>query len=160
MWAIVSSAMDTRFADDVIVDGVKEEGNLLPAFFAAIAAALIGAALWLGYAALTGQHIDYLAILVAAVVGLAVRIAGGGTTRIFGLLAALFTLAGSILGELASVILVSTDGQFDFYGVMTHLDLLQTGSNVLAHASVWTYVIYAVSVIGAYRVAICKPQRS
>jgi len=131
----------------------------MSAFFAGMAAATVGAAMWIGFTALSGEHVGYLAIVVAAVVGLTVRIAGAGTHRVFGLMAALYTLAGSIVGELSSVILISTDGQFDFYGVMTHLDLLQTGSNILEHASVWTYVIYAVSVIGAYRVAICEPRK-
>jgi hypothetical protein len=67
---------------------------------AAIGAAIAGALIWAGLAIPAGQGASLLAVAVALMVGMSVRLRGAGQTGSFRLVACLGTIFGSLLGTL------------------------------------------------------------
>ena len=89
--------MSPRFADDVILDGVRgRESNLPFGILAGIVAAAIGAGIWMAVAITTGLQVGYVVIAIGAMVGLAMRVVGNGRSMIFGIVGALLTLGGCL----------------------------------------------------------------
>jgi hypothetical protein len=86
--------------------------NLPMGFLAGLVAATVGAGLWAGITLLTYYQIGWMAVGVGALVGVAVRRAGRGTTKVFGYLGAALALGGCLVGNLltGSVILAGEWG--------------------------------------------------
>jgi len=74
--------------------------NLPRAFVAGSVAAALGAALWAAITLLTNHQIGWMAVGVGGLVGVAVRRAGHGTTRAFGILGAVLAVGGCLAGNL------------------------------------------------------------
>ena len=73
--------------------------SLAMAFVAGLLAAGVGAALWAGVTLLTNFQIGWMAIGVGALVGVAVRKYGKGTTSTFGVVGAVLALGGCLSGN-------------------------------------------------------------
>jgi hypothetical protein len=147
-----------KFADHVVIGNPRLEGNIPVALLAGLMAACLGSLFWVGYTAATGAHVFWLALPVAALVGLTVRFVGGGTTPLFGLIAAVFTLLGSLGGQVGAEIFSGMSSLFDFYDVMTRVNFAQLGESLLNQALPFGYIVYAMALFGAYRVAMQKPR--
>jgi|ERR1700677_1017650 len=149
--------MSDPFARTVTVDGVRGHGdNLLLALLAGLIAAIIGAAVWTAITVATNMHLGIVAIGVGALVGFAIRIAGNGTTIIYGILGALFTAASCISGEVLAVILQGTSASNDFWAVASHVNYSDLLTTIVSQASVMTYVIYGIGIFEGYKFAIRK----
>jgi hypothetical protein len=83
--------------------------SLPRALLAGLAAAAAGAGLWALVTVLTGYQIGWMAIGVGFLVGLAVRLAGKGTTSTFQVLAAALALGGCLVGNLLTICIVGAD---------------------------------------------------
>jgi hypothetical protein len=143
-----------RFSDEVIVDGVKEEGNVILAVIAGLVASVLGAVLWFSVTLATATHWGLMALAVGALVGLAIRFAGGGTSPLFGLLGAVYTLLSCLAGEVMVAIQFSTSNQMDFYAVLVRTDLAQLVSNLAMQTSPLMYLIYGIAIFEGYRLSI------
>jgi hypothetical protein len=75
-------------------------GNLPTGFMAGLLAAAVGAGLWAVITLVTNYQIGWMAVGVGALVGVAVRMAGKGTTKVFGITGAVLALAGCLVGNL------------------------------------------------------------
>jgi hypothetical protein len=75
-------------------------GNLPMGFMAGLVAAAVGAGLWAVITVVTNYQIGWMAVGVGALVGVAVRMAGKGTTKVFGITGAVLALAGCLIGNL------------------------------------------------------------
>ena len=64
---------------------------------------MLAAAIWAGIAVMTGMMIGWIAIGVGFLVGLGVRLAGEGTTPIFGVVAAVLAAVAALVKMLAPV---------------------------------------------------------
>jgi len=149
--------MSPRFADDVILDGVRgRESNLPFGILAGIVAAAIGAGIWMAVAITTGLQVGYVAIAIGAMVGLAMRVVGNGRSMIFGIVGALLTLGGCLGGEILTQVQRASSEQSDFYHtlVTTNIPLLVT--NIFQQADTMMYVIYAIGIFEGYKLSIRK----
>jgi hypothetical protein len=79
---------------------LRGEQSLFGGAVAGAAAALGGAAVWAAVTAATGYQIGWMAVGVGFLVGFAVRLAGKGIDKSFGVLGAVLALVGCVAGNL------------------------------------------------------------
>ena len=82
------------------LEAMRSEQSLAMGIFAGFFAAIAGAATWGLVTAYTGYQIGYMAIGVGFLVGFAVRVAGKGIDPSFGVVSAVLSLLGCVLGNL------------------------------------------------------------
>jgi len=132
-----------------------DSGNLAFALGAGVIAALLGAALWMGITVATGLHIGYVALAVGAMVGFAVRVAGKGDTLVFGIIGAVLTLIGCLLGQVAAETqLAATQASIGFFDVITSVGLVQIVTLVVEHTGPITYFIYAIGIYEGFKLSM------
>jgi hypothetical protein len=135
------------------MESVKS-GNLPLGILAGTGAALVGALIWMGITVLSGLHIGYVAIGIGALVGIAVRYAGQGSTPIFGVVGAVLTLIGCVLGEILAVIQLAANGaQIGFFTALSHVDPFKFLPAIFENSSPITYFIYAIGIFEGYKLA-------
>lgn len=132
-----------------------ESGNVGLALGAGLVAALIGAAIWMGITVATGMHIGYVALGIGALVGYAVRVAGKGYTPVFGVIGALLTLLGCLLGQIAAEVqLAAKEAAMGFFDVISSVGLVQIVTLVVQHTGPITYFIYAIGIYEGYKLSM------
>lgn len=82
------------------LEALRSEQNLAMGVFAGFIAAIAGAAAWGVVTAYTGNQIGWMAIGVGFLVGFAVRVAGKGIDPSFGVVSAVLSMLGCVLGNL------------------------------------------------------------
>src|ERR671935_1035797 len=82
--------------------------NLPMGFMAGLVAAAIGAGLWALITIVTGFQIGWMAVGVGFLVGWAVRVAGKGSHRAFGIMGALLALSGCAVGNLLTILVLAS----------------------------------------------------
>jgi hypothetical protein len=92
-----------------VYERLVQRQNLPLALVAGLAAALVGAIGWAVVTNTTGYQIGWMAIGIGFIVGFAIRTAGQGLTRSFGIAGGAFSLFGCLFGNLLSIVgLVAT----------------------------------------------------
>ena len=151
------ATMSDQFSRAVPVDGVPGRGaNMILGLIAGTVAALIGAGIWMGVELATGLTIGYVALGVGALVGLTIRAAGNGSSPVFGIMGAILTLAGCVLGEVMATIQTMTTAQSDFYTIATTIDYSQLISGILDHTTPISYLIYGIGIFEGYKLSMRK----
>src|SRR6266446_4098932 len=88
--------------------GSVEVGENLPVgFMAGLVAAAVGAGLWALITIVTDYQIAWMAVGVGFLVGWAVRIAGKGTHRAFGMMGALLAFGCCAVGNLLTIVVIA-----------------------------------------------------
>ncbi len=82
------------------LEALRSEQNLAMGVFAGFVAAIAGAAAWGVVTAYTGNQVGWMAIGIGFFVGFAVRFAGKGIDTSFGVISAVLSLFGCVLGNL------------------------------------------------------------
>jgi len=133
------------------------EQNLALGILAGAGAALVGALLWMGITVATQMQFGLVAIAVGAGVGYAVRWAGKGVTKIFGVVGAVFTLLSCVAGEACTIIQMSANADgMGFFEALSHIDLGVLVQSVAESGSVITYIIYAIGIYEGYKFSFRK----
>jgi len=133
------------------------EQNLPMAIVAAAVTSLVGALIWMGITVATEMHIGFVALAVGAAVGYAVRYAGKGVTKLFGIIGAVFTLLGCLAGEIfATVQFAASTANLDFFTAMTRIDFAVLLQSLGENSSAITYFIYAIGVYEGYKFSFRK----
>jgi hypothetical protein len=83
--------------------GGEPRFNIIGALLGGAVGALVAAGLWGAIVAITGWQVGLLAIGVGIIVGIAVRVGGRGVNLLHGVIAAIFALGGTVLGNLFAV---------------------------------------------------------
>jgi hypothetical protein len=134
-----------------------ENGNLPLGILAGVVAAIVGALIWMGVTVATGMHIGYVALGIGALVGVAVRWAGKGSTPVFGVVGAVMTLVGCILGQaLAEIQLAANASSVGFFQVLSVVNAGELISGVVTSSSPITYFIYAIGIYEGYKLSIVR----
>jgi hypothetical protein len=89
------------------VGAVDVAENLPLGFMAGLVAAAVGAGLWALITVLAGVQIGWMAVGVGFLVGWAVRVAGKGSHRAFGIVGAFLALGGCATGNLLAIIMIA-----------------------------------------------------
>jgi hypothetical protein len=133
---------------------LRDNQNLPAAILAGAAAALVGAGIWAFIVVLTEYQTGLVAIGVGFLVAYAVRFAGKGIDRIFGVVGAIFALLGCLLGNLltASYLIAKTEG-IPFLDVLAQVDFSLVVEIMVATFEPMDILFYAIAVYFGYRYA-------
>jgi hypothetical protein len=104
--SIVNSAPQNKELDSAKLAAfaakLEDQQNLVLGVIGGTIAAVIGAAIWAAITVATKFQIGWMAIGVGFLVGIAVRTFGKGITRTFGIVGAVLSLLGCMLGNVLS----------------------------------------------------------
>jgi len=133
------------------------EQNLVLAIIAGAGASIAGALIWMGITIATQMHIGLVAIAVGAGVGYAVRFAGKGVEKIYGVIGAVFTLLSCLAGEVFTVIqFAASADNLGFFEALGKVDYSILIPNILENSSAITYLIYGIGVYEGYKLSFRK----
>ena len=134
--------------------GVDEQ-NLPMGVIAGLAAAAIGAAIWAMITLITNFQIGWMAVGIGFLVGWAVRIAGKGTTTMFGVLGAVLALGGCLAGNLLTgCVVVSRQLEVGVGDVVARLTPAFTLDLMRAMFSPMDLLFYGLAIYEGYRFSI------
>ena len=113
--------VDTDLQEEYLAH-LRKNQNLGMAILAGFGASLASAVLWAVITVATGWQIAFMAIGVGILVGFAVRFAGKGVDISFGIVGALFSLLGCVLGNFLTIYAVTAQaygvGYFEIIGLI------------------------------------------
>ena len=137
------------------MDRLRSRQRLGLAIVAGMLAAIAGAVIWAAATISTGYQIGWLAIIVGVLVGMAVRIAGNGFDRVFGITAALLSLFGCALGNLLTVayFIARAEG-IPYLKFLNDIDLDMAVQLTIANFNPMDLLFYLFAVYFGYRYAI------
>ena len=119
---------ETRIEIDALkleefIQTIRLEQKLLRGSLAGFAAAVVGAVIWAAISLATNYQIGWMAVGIGLMVGFAIRYAGKGIDKIFGIVGALLALLGCVLGNILTVIgLVANSAELTYFDTLTMLD--------------------------------------
>lgn len=148
--------MEQGFSGHVLFDGIKPGHAFILAILAGMIAAFLGALLWMAVTVATGLHIGYVALAVGAFVGFTVRVTGNGSSPIYGLVGAAWTLVSCVTGEVLAAIQLQTNPQANFYTVFMHTNLIDLVTALATETTPMMYVIYGIGIFEGYMFSIRK----
>jgi hypothetical protein len=131
------------------------EQNLFYGIAAGLLAALMGATLWMLVVLTLHVQAGLVALAIGAGVGYAVRSAGRGVTRTFGVVGAILTLLGCFGGETFAIVGSHAELQNDsFFRLLFTLNLAEVIDSIITSSSPITYLIYAIGAYEGYQFSI------
>ena len=108
-----------QIIDNQIIS-TEKVGNIPMALLFGLITSLIGASLWAVITVITKYQIGYMAIAIGFIVGYAVKFGGRGNQITFGVIGAVFSLLGCILGNYFSLIgFASAELHIGFFQTLT-----------------------------------------
>ena len=133
---------------------LRDNQNLTAGILAGAAAALVGAGIWAFITALTEYQTGLVAIGVGFLVAYAVRLAGKGIDKIFGVVGAILALVGCLVGNLLTVsyLIAKTEG-IPFLDVLAQMDFSLVVEIMVATFEPMDILFYAMAVYFGYRYA-------
>ena len=108
---------------NLYMEKLKLEQDLSFGVIAALIASVLSAILWAVITVTTEYQIGFMAVAVGFAVGYAVRYFGKGIDKIFGIIGALFSIIGCLLGNFLSIVgfIASTEG-LGYFETLSLLD--------------------------------------
>jgi len=148
--------MEHAFADHYLTGREVHHGNFVLALIAGFVMAVLCAVIWLAINLITGWHSAFSSLAVAAVVGYSIRLSGQGPYFFYGVLGIVFTLLSCLMGEIGVSLQLATTPFFDFYGVLTHVDIIAMSSAIIGELSPVMALVYGIASFEAYMLSIQK----
>ncbi len=139
-----------------LMDELKSEQSLSMAILGGLIASIVAALLWAVITYATKYQIGFMAIGVGFLVGYAVNYLGKGMTTTFGIVGAVFSLFGCILGNiLTTIIAASLQEGVPFSSILM---AFLTNPTIVAEILKETFspidlLFYAIAVYQGYRVS-------
>jgi len=128
------------------------EQNLPAAIGAGAVAALVGAAVWAVVTVTSNYKIGWIAVGVGFIVGWAVRFAGKGVTKPFGIAGAVLALLGCALGDLLSLYgFAANSTGTSFFTVIGMLPLEAVAHAFTESLQPMDFLFYAIAVYEGYK---------
>ncbi len=133
------------------------DSNPFGAIVGGIIGAVVGAILSAYITIIFRQEIGIPFIAVGFLTGFLVRTLGKGTTSIYGIIGALFTIIGCTLGKLLTVIIVqANDKGITITEALKNFDLTETIPLVEYTFNKYDYFVYIIAIVTAYMYSIHK----
>lgn len=137
----------------------EKRGNIVLALAVAVLLAAVSAAAWAWLTVSTERQYALVAILVGLLVGFGVRIAGRGTTPIYGILAGLFALLACIAGNiLAQAGFVAKEFDMPVMEVLQILTFDDIKVLLVETFSIMDILFYGLAVYEGYKLGFVRPQ--
>jgi antitoxin component YwqK of YwqJK toxin-antitoxin module len=132
----------------------RSQQDVIYALVGGAAAALIGALIWALITVSTGYQIGYMAVGVGLLVGFSVRFLGAGIDFYFGIVGAVFALAGCALGNLLSAVAFIADAEGMSYLEAIGLLDLDFAISIYQNAfSFYDILFYGIAAYEGYKFA-------
>jgi hypothetical protein len=147
--------MADQFSKGLTV-GVENRGNFVLGLMGGLAAAIIGALIWMGVDVGLNMHLGLVAIVIGAMVGVAIRGLGHGSSPLYGILGAVLTLAGCLGGDILAMLYREVSPQQGFFSVASSANYADMVSFIFSHMSPMSYVIYGIALYEGYKLSIVK----
>lgn len=136
------------------LEQLRGEQSLLMGLVAGTAAALVGAGSWAAVTVFSGYQIGWMAVGVGFLVGIAVRTAGKGIDKAFGVLGAMLALLGCAVGNLLAVVgMVADRNGMKFLDVLSGIGPGNAGDLMIASFSPMDLVFYGIAVYEGYKLS-------
>ena len=133
---------------------LRDNQNLPAGILAGTAAAFVGAGIWAFIVVVTEYQTGVVAIGVGFLVAYAIRLAGKGIDRIFGVVGAIFALLGCLLGNLLTVsYLIAKQEGIPFLDVLAKMDFSLVVEIMVATFEPMDILFYGIAVYFGYRYA-------
>ena len=146
----VLSDQQVRLALEVL----RAEQSLVNGTVAGLVASVAGAGIWAGVTILTEYQIGWIAIGIGFIVGYAVRVAGKGLDRTFGIVGGVLSLIGCALGNVATITYyVALNEGIPFADILTQLDLAIAFDMLTSTFEIMDVLFYAIAVYFGYKYA-------
>ncbi len=132
----------------------RQEQNLVMGTIYGLIAALVGAAVWACVTIATEYQIGWMAVGIGFLVGIAVRAGGKGIDQVFGVVGAVMSLVGCVLGNLFTVAwFVSQEFGVPVSEVLSGLDPESAIELMSATFQVMDLLFYGLAIYFGYRYA-------
>jgi hypothetical protein len=148
-------AMADQFSKGV-TGGTVNRGNPVLAIMGGLAAAVLGALLWMVVQVTLNLQVGYVALAIGAMVGLAIRGLGHSSNPVYGILGAVLTLAGCLGGEILSNLYAASSAQQSMLSLAESTNYVATIQNIFSKMDVIGYVIYAIGIFEGYKLSLVK----
>ena len=131
---------------------MRSEQNLIMATLAGGVAALIGACAWAATTVMTNYQIGWMAVGIGFFVGYAVKTFGKGIDRSFGIVGAVWSLAGCAAGNLLTVVgTIAKQQNIPVMNILEKLDAEIIASLMQATFNPMDVLFYGIAVYEGYR---------
>ena len=131
---------------------MRSEQNLIMATLAGEAAALIGGCAWAATTVMTNYQIGWMAVGIGFLVGYAVKTFGKGIDRSFGIVGAVWSLAGCAAGNLLTVVgTIAKQQNIPVMNILEKLDAEIIASLMQATFNPMDVLFYGIAVYEGYR---------
>ena len=131
---------------------LRLEQNLPLALLGGAAAALVGALLWAIITVSINLQIGYMAIGLGLLVGYTVRLTGKGMDTSFGVLGAVLSFAGCLLGNLFTLIgFIANDEGLSYMQVFLGVDYSLVPQVMIATFAPLDLLFYGLAIYEGYR---------
>lgn len=132
----------------------QSEQNLVMGALAAVVASVAGAGIWAAVTVMTEYQIGFMAIGIGLLVGFAVRYTGKGIRQSFGIVAAVMSLAGCVLGNVLTIsYFVSLNEGIAFMDILGQLNVPIITEMLTATFEAVDVVFYGLAVYFGYKYA-------
>jgi hypothetical protein len=131
-----------------------ENPSLVAGTLVGILGVAVGAFLWAAITLATGYQIGWMAIGVGLLVGIAVRVAGKGTTQVFGCVGATLSLLGCLLGNLLTLCIVATTEELGLLDVLSVLTPKLALEAMIESFHPLDLLFYVLAIYAGYRISI------
>ncbi|MGH7453596.1 MAG: hypothetical protein ACRENG_19765 [bacterium] len=137
---------------NLLLDRLRGEQNLPAGAAAGLVAALIGAVVWAVVTYVTHYQIGWMAVGVGFLVGYAVRLAGKGIDKTFGIVGASLAFFGCALGNLLAICaLVAKQENASLLTILANLDLVAAGQVLLETFQPMDLLFYGIAIYEGYK---------
>jgi len=132
-------------------------GNLPLAIVCGIVAAIVGAVIWAVVTVATEYQLGLMAIAIGFLVGFAVRL-GKGATPIFGLVGAMLSLFGCLLGNFLAMVGFAAKGEHaGVFATLSSIDYAKVPALMVSTFSAMDLVFYGIAVYEGYKFSFYRP---
>lgn len=137
---------------NLLMSKYQNEQNLQAGILAGIAAALIGGVLWAGITAATKYQIGWMAVGVGFLVGFALRYFGKGVNQIFGIIGAVLSLLGCVIGNFLTVVIMVAFGEnVSIFSLLAKINFEIIISVLTETFGFMDLIFYGIAVYEGYR---------
>lgn len=132
----------------------QSEQNLVMGTLAGLIASVAGAGLWAAITVMTEYQIGFMAVGIGILVGFAVRFAGKGMQQSFGIVAAVISLVGCVLGNILTITyFVALGEEMALMEILSQLNLAIIIDMLTATFEAVDVLFYALAVYFGYKYA-------
>lgn len=134
------------------LEKIKAEQNLPLGLIAGFVTAIIGAVIWASITVATEYQIAYMAIGLGFIVGFAVRLAGKGIDKIFGISAAILAIFGCLLGNLLSIIGFAAKAEgLGYFEALSLIDFSLIPTIMIESFNPMDILFYGIAIYAGYK---------